>query len=286
MGIEIPESLRRRRRHVLPLGARGRGAVARRPVGRRARRRAEHARHQRAAALGQRRHQARATCRSWPPSTVGAYALSEAGSGSDAFALTTRARRATATSYVLTGRKLWITNGNEADLFIVFATSTPTPATAASPRSSSSAASPGFTVGKKEDKLGIRASSTCELIFEDCRVPRANVLGEVGKGYKVAIETLNEGRIGIGAQMLGLAQGALDHAIAYTQGAEAVRQGDRRVPGRAAPARARRHRRRSRAADWSTTPRACATPASRSSPKRRSARSSRRRSPSASRRSR
>ena len=99
---------------------------------------------------------------------------------------------------------------------------------------------PGFTVGKKEDKLGIRASSTCELVFEDCRVPKRNVLGEVGKGYKVAIETLNEGRIGIGAQMIGLARGALEHAIALHEGAQAVRQGDRRVPGRAAPARARR----------------------------------------------
>ena len=119
--------------------------------------------------------------------------------------------------WVLTGRKLWITNAAEAELFIVFANVEPEArATAASPRFSSSAASPGFAVGKKEDKLGIRASSTCELLLEECRVPRANVLGEVGKGYKVAIETLNEGRIGIGAQMVGLAQGALDHTIKYT----------------------------------------------------------------------
>ena len=97
---------------------------------------------------------------------------------------------------------------------------------------------PGFTVGKKEDKLGIRASSTCELMFEDCVVPKSQILGEVGKGYKVAIETLNEGRIGIGAQMLGLAQGALDHTVQVHQGAQAVRQGDRRLPGRAVPARA------------------------------------------------
>ena len=109
--------------------------------------------------------------------------------------------------------------------------------------------SPGFTVGKKEDKLGIRASSTCELLLEDCRVPRANVLGEVGKGYKVAIETLNEGRIGIGAQMIGLAQGALDHAIAYTKERKQFGKADRRVPGRAAPARAGGHRARGGAAD-------------------------------------
>ena len=148
-------------------------------------------------------------------SVVGAYALSEAGSGSDAFALATRARE-DGDAYVLTGRKLWITNGNEADLFIVFATID----TEAGYRGITAflvdRGMPGFTVGKKEDKLGIRASSTCELILEDCRVPKANVLGETGKGYKVAIETLNEGRIGIGAQMIGLAKGALEHAIRYT----------------------------------------------------------------------
>jgi len=148
--------------------------------------------------------------------TVGAYALSEAGSGSDAFALTTRARQETG-SYVITGRKLWITNANEADLFIVFATIDPSAGYRGITAFLVERGMAGFTVGKKEDKLGIRASSTCELIFEDCRVPAANVLGAVGKGYKVAIETLNEGRIGIGAQMLGLARGALDHAIAYTR---------------------------------------------------------------------
>jgi len=148
--------------------------------------------------------------------TVGAYALSEAGSGSDAFALTTRARPE-GDSYVITGRKLWITNANEADLFIVFATIDPAAGYRGITAFLVDRAMPGFIVGKKEDKLGIRASSTCELILEDCRVPAANVLGEVGKGYKVAIETLNEGRIGIGAQMLGLARGALDHAIAYTR---------------------------------------------------------------------
>ncbi len=146
---------------------------------------------------------------------VGAYALSEAGSGSDAFALTTRATAA-AEDFVLSGRKLWITNGNEADLFVVFATIDPAAGYRGITALIVERGFPGFTVGKKEDKLGIRASSTCELLFEDCRVPAANVLGEVGKGYKVAIETLNEGRIGIGAQMIGLAQGALDHTIRYT----------------------------------------------------------------------
>jgi len=149
-------------------------------------------------------------------SVVGGYALSEAGSGSDAFALTTRARE-DGDGYLLTGRKLWITNGNEADLFIVFATLNPDAGYKGITAFLVERGASGFTVGKKEDKLGIRASSTCELIFEDCRVPRANVLGELGKGYKVAIETLNEGRIGIGAQMVGLAEGALDHTIAYTK---------------------------------------------------------------------
>jgi alkylation response protein AidB-like acyl-CoA dehydrogenase len=148
--------------------------------------------------------------------TVGAYALSEAGSGSDAFALTTRARD-DGDGFVLSGRKLWITNGSEADLFVVFATVNPDAGYRGITAFLVERGFPGFTVGKKEDKLGIRASSTCELILEDCRVPRANVLGEVGKGYKVAIETLNEGRIGIGAQMIGLASGALGHAIAYTK---------------------------------------------------------------------
>jgi alkylation response protein AidB-like acyl-CoA dehydrogenase len=148
--------------------------------------------------------------------SVGAYALSEAGSGSDAFALTTRARE-DGDSYVLTGRKLWITNGNEADTFLVFATINPDAGYRGITAFVVERGFPGFTVGKKEDKLGIRASSTCELIFEECRVPKENVLGEVGKGYKTAIETLNEGRIGIGAQMIGLARGALEHAIKYTK---------------------------------------------------------------------
>ena len=149
-------------------------------------------------------------------STVGAYCLSEAGSGSDAFALQTRATEA-ADGFRLTGRKLWITNGNEADLFIVFATLNPDAGYRGITAFLVERGAPGFIVGKKEDKLGIRASSTCELLFEDCLVTRDRVLGERGKGYKVAIETLNEGRIGIGAQMIGLAQGALDHAIKYTK---------------------------------------------------------------------
>ena len=148
--------------------------------------------------------------------TVGAYALSEAGSGSDAFALATRGT-ARGTDYVLNGRKLWITNGNEADLFIVFANVNPDAGYRGITAFLIERGSPGFTIGKKEDKLGIRASSTCELIFEDCAVTADRVLGDPGKGYKVAIETLNEGRIGIGAQMLGLAQGALDHTVAYTK---------------------------------------------------------------------
>ena len=118
---------------------------------------------------------------------------------------------------MLTGRKLWITNAKEADIFIVFATSDPAAGYKGITAFLVERGIPGFTVGKKEDKLGIRASSTCELLFEDCRVPRANVLGEIGKGYKVAIETLNEGRIGIGAQMIGIAQAALDHAVRYTK---------------------------------------------------------------------
>jgi alkylation response protein AidB-like acyl-CoA dehydrogenase len=147
---------------------------------------------------------------------VGAYALSEAGSGSDAFALTTRATDA-GDDYVLSGRKLWITNANEADIFIVFATVDPAAGYRGITAFIVERGFPGFAVGKKEDKLGIRASSTCELILDDCRVPRANVLGDVGKGYKAAIETLNEGRIGIGAQMIGLARGALEAAIQYTK---------------------------------------------------------------------
>jgi alkylation response protein AidB-like acyl-CoA dehydrogenase len=147
---------------------------------------------------------------------TGAYALSEAGSGSDAFAMSTRAV-AEGDGFRLTGRKLWITNANEADLFIVFANANPEAGYRGITAFLVERGFDGFTVGKKEHKLGIRASSTCELLIESCFVPRANVLGEVGRGYKVAIETLNEGRIGIGAQMVGLAQAALDYAVAYTR---------------------------------------------------------------------
>ncbi len=148
--------------------------------------------------------------------SVGAYALSEAGSGSDAFGMAARATR-DGGDYVLDGRKLWITNGNEAEVFIVFANADPEAGYRGITAFVVDRGTPGFRVGKKEDKLGIRASSTCELLFDECRVPAANVLGEPGRGYAVAIETLNEGRIGIGAQMVGLAQGALDHALAYVQ---------------------------------------------------------------------
>jgi alkylation response protein AidB-like acyl-CoA dehydrogenase len=148
--------------------------------------------------------------------TVGAYALSEAGSGSDAFALQTKAELK-GSDYVLNGRKLWITNGKEAGVFILFATVDPAAGYKGITAFIVEKEFPGFTVGKKEDKLGIRASSTCELILEDCHVPKDNVVGEVGKGYKIAIETLNEGRIGIGAQMLGVARGAWEHAARYAQ---------------------------------------------------------------------
>jgi short/branched chain acyl-CoA dehydrogenase len=148
--------------------------------------------------------------------TVASYALSEPGSGSDAFALATRAVDA-GDHYRLTGRKLWITNAAEAGLFLLFANVNPEAGYRGITAFLVEREFPGFQVGKKEDKLGIRASSTCELVLDDCRVPKANVVGEAGKGYKIAIETLNEGRIGIGAQMTGLAQGALDHALAYSK---------------------------------------------------------------------
>jgi len=147
---------------------------------------------------------------------VGAYALSEAGSGSDAFALTTRAEDK-GDYWLLNGQKLWITNGKEANLFIMIASVDLSAGYKGITAFIVEKDFPGFTVGKKEDKLGIRASSTCELILEDCKVPKANLLGEKGKGYKIAIETLNEGRIGIGAQMLGVAQGAWECAVKYAQ---------------------------------------------------------------------
>lgn len=148
--------------------------------------------------------------------TIASYALSEAGSGSDAFALQTRAAD-TGDSYTLNGRKLWITNAQEAGLFLVFATLDPSAGYKGITCFLVERGAPGFQVGRKEDKLGIRASSTCELIFDSCKVPKQNVLGTPGQGYKVAIETLNEGRIAIGGQMIGLARGALDHAVAYAK---------------------------------------------------------------------
>jgi alkylation response protein AidB-like acyl-CoA dehydrogenase len=158
--------------------------------------------------------------RHWLPraskNAVASYALSEAGSGSDAFALTTRAVES-GDAYRLTGRKLWITNAAEASLFLLFATVNPEAGYKGITAFLIERDFPGFSVGKKEDKLGIRASSTCELILDACRVPRANIVGEIGQGYKIAIETLNQGRIGIGAQMTGLAEGALGHAIDYAK---------------------------------------------------------------------
>jgi alkylation response protein AidB-like acyl-CoA dehydrogenase len=148
---------------------------------------------------------------------IGAYALSEAGSGSDAFAMASRAVKEASGDWVLNGRKLWITNALEADLFLVFANADPAAGYRGVTAFLVERGTTGFTVGKKEDKLGIRASSTCELILDDCPVPAANVLGDAGKGYKVAIETLNEGRIGIGAQMIGLSRGALDHAVRHVK---------------------------------------------------------------------
>jgi alkylation response protein AidB-like acyl-CoA dehydrogenase len=147
---------------------------------------------------------------------VGSYALSEAGSGSDAFALATRAERR-GDRWVLGGRKLWITNAAESSLFIVFANADPSQGYKGITAFLVERGFSGFSVGKKEDKLGIRASSTCELVLDDCEVPQENVLGEVGRGYKIAILALNEGRIGIGAQMLGLAQGAFDHALSHVR---------------------------------------------------------------------
>lgn len=147
---------------------------------------------------------------------VGAYCLSEASSGSDAFALKATAKL-DGDHYILNGAKLWITNANEADIFIVFATANPEAGYKGITAFVVERSFEGFSVGKKEDKLGIRASSTCEILLEDCRVPKENILGELGKGYKVAIETLNEGRIGIGAQMIGLAQGAFEATLAYVK---------------------------------------------------------------------
>jgi butyryl-CoA dehydrogenase/short/branched chain acyl-CoA dehydrogenase len=148
--------------------------------------------------------------------TVASYALSEAGSGSDAFAMATRAEDRAA-AFILTGGKLWITNAAEAGLFVLFANARPEAGYKGITAFLVERGFPGFRVGKKEDKLGLRASSTCELILDGCAVPRENLLGEVGQGYKIAMETLNQGRIAIGAQMIGLARGALEHATAYAR---------------------------------------------------------------------
>jgi short-chain 2-methylacyl-CoA dehydrogenase len=148
--------------------------------------------------------------------TVSSYALSEAGSGSDAFAMATHAVEQ-GDHFVLNGRKLWITNAQESGLFLLFANANPGAGYRGITAFLIERIFPGFQIGKKEDKIGLRASSTCELILDNCRVPRANVMGEIGKGYKIAIETLNEGRIAIGAQMIGLARGALEHALAYVK---------------------------------------------------------------------
>jgi short-chain 2-methylacyl-CoA dehydrogenase len=147
---------------------------------------------------------------------VASYALSEAGSGSDAFAMATRAEDH-GDHFLLTGRKLWITNAAEAGFYLLFANAKPENGYKGVTAFLIEREFPGFQVGKKEDKLGLRASSTCELVLDNCRVPRENVMGEVGNGYKIAIETLNEGRIAIGAQMIGLARGALEHAVAYAK---------------------------------------------------------------------
>jgi alkylation response protein AidB-like acyl-CoA dehydrogenase len=149
--------------------------------------------------------------------TLGAYALSEAGSGSDAFALATTARDA-GDRFILSGRKLWISNAAEAGIFVLFANANPSAGYRGITGFIVEREFKGFAVGRKEDKLGLRASSTCELILDDCEVPKENLLGEIGKGYKIAIETLNEGRIGIGAQLAGLARGSLEHAITYAKG--------------------------------------------------------------------
>src|SRR5947207_9264198 len=161
---------------------------------------------------------------------VGAYALSEAGSGSDAFAMQTRAVDK-GDHFIINGRKLWITNGKEAEIFVLFANANPEAGYRGITAFIVEKSFAGFTVGKKENKLGIRASSTTELILEDCKVPKENVLGEVGKGYKTSIETLNEGRIGIGAQMIGLARGALECSHRYTNERQRFGKSNNRVQG-------------------------------------------------------
>ena len=215
MGVEIPDQYGGSGADLLHVGPGRRGAGEGGPVGGGARGRAEHAVNNAILRWGNDAQKAKyfpLLASKW----VGAYALSEAGSGSDAFALACRAEDE-GDHYELTGQKLWITNAGEAELFIVMANLDPSKGYKGITSFLVERTFPGFTVGKKEDKLGIRASSTCELVLERCRVPKENLLGEPGKGYKIAIETLNEGRIGIGAQMVGLAQGAFEHAVRYSQ---------------------------------------------------------------------
>jgi len=177
---------------------------------------------------------------------TGAYALSEASSGSDAFALQCRATLQPDGDYLLNGSKLWITNAIEAGLFLVFATLDPALGYKGITCFLVAKNQPGFTLGRKEDKLGIRASSTCELLFNNCRIPAANILGEPGKGYRIAIETLNEGRIGIGAQLVGLASGAWRHAARYARERQQFGKPLAECPGHAIPARPHGHGGRSR----------------------------------------
>ena len=254
--------LRRRWRHHLHVGAGDRGAGPGGRIGRDLCGRAQHLGQQRLLRWGkddqQRRYFPRLT-----RGLLGAFALSEPGSGSDAFALATRAERV-GEGWELTGRKFWITNGAEAGIFIVFANTDPAKGYKGITAFLVEREFPGFAVGKKENKLGIRASSTTELILEQCRVPSENVLGPVGQGYKIAIETLNEGRIGIGAQMIGDRQRRARGGHRVREGAPPVRQGDRRVPGCAVPARADARPSSRPRGSWSTTPPGSRTRGSRS----------------------
>ena len=214
-GHRDPGRIRRAGRHVLSGHSGGGRAFRGGSFGRRDRRRAEHHLQQRPAALGQRRAKDPYLPR-LAENTVASYALSEAGSGSDAFALATRAEDQGG-HFLLNGRKLWITNAAEAGLFLLFANANPAAGYKGITAFLVERDFPGFQVGKKEDKLGLRASSTCELILDNCRVPRENVMGEIGKGYKIAIETLNEGRIAIGGQMIGLARARSNMPSAYAK---------------------------------------------------------------------
>ena len=247
MGIEIPEEFGGQGGTLLPVGAGGRGDRGCRSGRGGDCRCAEHARHQCADAVGNGRAKAQVSAAARQRHCRRVCAVgSRFGIG-----CVSRCKRApsrTATGLRLTGRKLWITNAAEAGLFLVFANADPEAGYKGITCFLVERDTPGFQVGHKEDKLGIRASSTCELIFDDCRVPACQVLGEIGKGYKIAIETLNEGRIGIGGQMLGLAQGAFDHAVAYAKAAQTVRQDHRRVSGHSVPDRRDGGRYRGRAA--------------------------------------